>query len=209
MHNPLKVLKNEQGSLILIAVVILMVLTVIGVSMTTTTSIELQIAGNDKLIKTAFYEADGAVDVGAEVIEQNLGCVGAPGGFSESESRVIGDAGDDSADDGAAIYMDNLSVWQNTSATTPSDTNRDFHFPSGYATGDPHTNITAGGNTVLSTGAAIQMVAGYEGKGKGAGGGGGYIAYDLYTQHQGLSNSESVILVQWRHVIGQEGACNY
>jgi PilX N-terminal len=206
MHDTLKVLKNEQGSLILITVVILMVLTVIGISMTTTTSIELQIAGNDKLIKTAFYEADGAIDVGAEVIEQNLGCVGAPGGFTED---VIGDDSSESSDTSTAIRMDNLSVWQNTSATAPSDTNRDFHFPDGYAAGDPHTNLTAGGNTVLSTGAAIQMVAGYEGKGKGAGGGGGYIAYDLYSQYLGVSNSESVIMVQWRHVIGQEGACNY
>lgn len=206
MNNPLRILKNERGSLILIAVVILMVLTVIGVSMTTTTSIELQIAGNDKLIKTAFYEADGAIDIGAEVIEQNLGCVGAPGGFDQD---VIGDESSESSNTGVAIRMDNPSVWLNTDASTPSDTNRDFHFPDGYAEGAPHTNIRAGGNTVLSTGAAIQMVAGYEGKGKGAGGGGGYIAYDLYSQYIGVNNSESIIMVQWRHVIGQEGACNY
>lgn len=210
MVKSIHIINNERGSLIVIAVIVLMLLTLIGTSITTTTSTELQIARNDKLHKTAFYEADGGTEIGSEILEQNLGCVGAPGGFSES---VIGDDTDEAATPGNAadIKILNQGMWANTSASAASPSNRDFMWPA-TAEGDPNavqTNVTVGGNTVLSQGAAIQMSAGYEGKGKGAGGGGGYIAYDMYAHHQGVLNSQSMIMIQWRHVIGQEGACNY
>jgi Tfp pilus assembly protein PilX len=75
MKNPLHIVNNETGSLMVIGVVILMLLTFIGIAITTTTSIELQIAGNDKLQKFAFYTADGATEVASELLEQNLGCM--------------------------------------------------------------------------------------------------------------------------------------
>jgi len=215
MKAPKQILDNERGSLVVIAVVILMLLTLIGISITTTTSTELQIAGNEKLQKTAFYEADGGTEVGAEIVEQNLGCVGAPGGFTED---VVGDDADESSDTSLAVKVVNQGMWQNEESdafepwdqdTDSGDYKRDFYFPDGYTTDQPHTNVKLGGDTTLSSGAAIQMVAGYEGKGKGAGGGGGYIVYNMYTKRIGVRNSTSTILVQWRHVIGQEGACNY
>ncbi len=194
------IINNEKGSLMVIAIVILALLTIVGLSITTTTSIELQIAGNDKLYKRAFYTADGGTEVGSELLEQNLGCVGI--GFTETD---IGDSSD------TAIRVLNASFGDNTSATEPSENDPDFFFPVTFATDStiPHTNVTVGGNTALSTGTAIQMAAGYEGKGKGAGAGGAYILYDMYSQHLGQSNSESIIGIQWRHIIGTEGACNY
>lgn len=207
MKNPLHIVNNETGSLMVIGVVILMLLTFIGIAITTTTSIELQIAGNDKLQKFAFYTADGATEVASELLEQNLGCMA---GFT---ANVGTDARDISGDDPdtTAVRVTNLSFWENTSATEPSDGNRDLFFPATAAADAtiPHTNLTMGGNTALSTGSAIQMSAGYEGKGKGVGAGGAYILYDMFSQYQGEANSESVIQTSWRHVIGQEGACNY
>jgi hypothetical protein len=192
---------NENGSLILIVVVVLMMLTVIGISITTTASIELQIAGNNKLYKNAFYNADGATEVAAELTEQNIGCMT---GFTANDGAdaVIGDNAD------TAVRVGNLDFWQQVDAAEPSDASRDFFYPNNYGT-SPHTNLTVGGNTAFSTGNAIQMVSGYEGKGKGAGGGGGHILYNVFAQHIGVNNSEAIIQVDWRHVIGQEGACNY
>jgi Tfp pilus assembly protein PilX len=192
---------RENGSIIVIVVVILMMLTVIGISLTTTASIELQIAGNHKLHKRAFYRADGALEVAAEMAEQNLGCMS---GFTANDGSdaVIGD------DANKAVRVTNLAFWQKVDATVPSDGNRDFYIPNNYGSA-PHTNITVGGNSAYSSGSAIQMVSGYEGKGKGSGAGGSYILYDVYAQHVGVSNSEAVVMAQWRHVIGQEGACNY
>lgn len=200
-------INNERGTLMVIAVVILMLLTLIGLSITTTTSIELQIAGNDKLYKTAFYTADGATEVASMLLEQNLGCV--TGFTATNTDPVYADIqGDNSF---TAIRVEDLTFWQNMTSSEPSDANRDFFFP---ATADadpsiPHTNIKLGGNVRLARGAAIQMVSGYEGKGKAVGSGGASLVYDIFSQHLGQVNSESIIQVQWRHMIGQEGGCNY
>jgi Tfp pilus assembly protein PilX len=62
-------LNNEDGSVVAISVVILAFLTVIGIAATTTTSIELQIAGNNKVYKENFYLAEGAAMVLAQILE--------------------------------------------------------------------------------------------------------------------------------------------
>ena len=54
-------LRNEEGSVIVVALMILVVLTIIGISATDTTTVELQIATNDKFHKIAFYHADAGV----------------------------------------------------------------------------------------------------------------------------------------------------
>jgi hypothetical protein len=128
----------------------------------------------------------------AELLEQNVNCAA---GFTNS---TIG-----------SVAVDVPDFWLNLSASKPGDTNRDFYFPSGYNPGEPHTNVTVGGNTALSTGGAIQMAAGYEGKGKGAAAGGVHIAYDIVSSHIGYFNSKAVVRLQWRHAVGQEGPCLY
>ena len=54
-------LNNEKGSALIIAVVFLMVLTVIGIFATKTSTLEVQISGNDKISKMVFYAADSGI----------------------------------------------------------------------------------------------------------------------------------------------------
>lgn len=54
-------LNNEKGSTLIVAVIFLMLLTVLGVFATTTSTIELQISGNDKISKMVFYAADSGI----------------------------------------------------------------------------------------------------------------------------------------------------
>ena len=63
--------------------------------------------------------------------------------------------------------------------------------------------------TKMGEGGASQMAAGYEGKGKAAGAAGAHIAYDIVSGHVGPFNSQAMVRLQWRHVIGQEGPCLY
>lgn len=185
-------LKNETGSTIVVALMIIAIISILAISDIYSSFTETRIAGHDVRYKMAFYRADGGTELGAELLEQNANCVS---GFTNS---TIGD-----------VEIDVPDFWANLNATAPSDTNRDFHFPSGYGPGQAHTNLTVGGNTALSTGGAIQMAAGYEGKGKAAAAGGAHIAYDIMSGHIGPFNSRSVVRLQWRHTIGQEGACLY
>ena len=112
---------------------------------------------------------------------------------------------------------------------TPSDTRKDLWFgDSNYSFADydtngdgtidpandnmnlPHTNVLAFGDTELSTGSAILMASGYAGKGKGAGAGGGKIVYQIHSRNEyPARNSDSHILVEYRHLIGQEGDCEF
>ena len=52
--------ENEKGSVTVLAVVLLMLLTLLGIAATTTSSIEVQIAGNELRHKLAFYSAEAA-----------------------------------------------------------------------------------------------------------------------------------------------------
>jgi len=53
-------LENEKGSITVLAVVLLMLLTLLGIAATTTSSIEVRIAGNELRHKLAFYSAEAA-----------------------------------------------------------------------------------------------------------------------------------------------------
>ena len=192
MKNQKSPLSNQTGAAIVIVLMVLAISILIGVTAISTSNTELQIATQDARHKIAFYAADGGTEYGAEIVEQNIAC---PGGFSSS---TLG-----------TLEVDNSLLWLNASASRPSDASRDIYFPTGYSAGEPHTNLTVGGVTTLAAGGAIQMAAGYEGKGKGAPSGGAHIVYDIFSEHIGRFNSKALVLLQWRHVIGQEGACLY
>ena len=202
MKTPWNNLKEESGSAMTVALIILVLLTIIGHMATRSTTTEVIIASNDTRFKETFYIADGSTELGSELLEQNIAC---PTGWNNLTR-------------GGLIRVDTAAFWQNMAlpATTPSDTNRDFFFSpdpnvllaANYAGPDPRINVRVAGNTRFSTGSALQVAAGYEGKGKATGAGGAYLVYDQYTQHIGRFRTQSVVRVQWRHVIGTEGTCS-
>jgi hypothetical protein len=51
---------DEQGSALVVALVILVAITVIGIAASTTSEIEIQVAGNERDHKAAFYAAEAA-----------------------------------------------------------------------------------------------------------------------------------------------------
>jgi Tfp pilus assembly protein PilX len=59
---PWKPLKNQSGIAFVIALLMLLVLTLIGVASVSLSSFETNIAGNERLYNLAFYAADGGVE---------------------------------------------------------------------------------------------------------------------------------------------------
>ena len=49
---------NDRGSALILALLVLVLLTLMGISATTTSTIEVQMAGNDKFHEMAFYSAE-------------------------------------------------------------------------------------------------------------------------------------------------------
>jgi hypothetical protein len=141
------------------------------------------------------------------VLEQSIACLG----FDEGTGNGMS-LGGHNGDYGVHIEEGSLGFWRNyssQSASMPSDTNRDMYFPANYKDGEPHTNIVIAGNTKMTTGAAIMMAAGYEGLAKGIGTGGATLGYDINVQRVGRDGTESLICVDYSHILGTEGDCHY
>ncbi|MBA7636513.1 hypothetical protein ES703_44133 [subsurface metagenome] len=70
--------RNEDGSTLIIAVLILLLGTLIGIFATNTSTIEIQISGNDKFHKIAFYGADSGVYTVPKLISPIIDVKGDP-----------------------------------------------------------------------------------------------------------------------------------
>ena len=210
LFNPVS---NENGFALVIAMMIMIILTMLGIFATNTSIMELQISGNDRLAKEAFYRADGGTEAGIVLTEENMSC---PNGFRSQFSPIrIGgvDVFEKDFVSNTKLQDINGAGQGVTPAEVPSDTVRSIRIPTDPANRSdtpPHTNLAVWSTgSELGTGSAIQMVSGYEGVGKGAASGGGRKLMKIASQHIGTRQTEAKIILEWRHVIGQEGTCNY
>ncbi len=64
-------LKNEDGSILVVALIMLVLLTLIGISATEISRIDIQIAGNEMVYKENFYQADAAVMQAMQAMENS------------------------------------------------------------------------------------------------------------------------------------------
>lgn len=73
--------KDEEGSVILMAIIIMALLTVIGITSTNTTNIEYQIVRNERVYKDSFYLAEAALSEAAAVMDSYI--------YSDPTERAI------------------------------------------------------------------------------------------------------------------------
>ena len=78
MGKSISIINNEKGSLILIVVLILISVTVLGIFALNTTTVEIQIAGNDKFHKMAFHNADSGIYTVPKVISEAVNIKATP-----------------------------------------------------------------------------------------------------------------------------------
>lgn len=63
-------LRNEDGAVLVIALMMLVLLTILGISISSTSEVELQIAGNEMRYKQNMYRAEAAVMAWAQELDQ-------------------------------------------------------------------------------------------------------------------------------------------
>ncbi|MFV0438910.1 MAG: PilX N-terminal domain-containing pilus assembly protein [Desulfopila sp.] len=193
---------DEHGFVLVTALIIMVVLTIIGIAATRNTSLELQIAGNDKVHNTTFYGAEGGAILGTEILEQNINCSTGFASDTIETNFKIPNALD--------FHLNPVPAASDLNDLVLIDSNADIAFPLKYnETATPDVFIKIGGGSRVQPGGSLQMAAGYEGVGKSAAGGGVARVYDIYSRHQGPRNSQSIIAMSWRHMIGSESTCNY
>ncbi len=210
---------SDDGFVLITALLILLVLTLMGLAMNRNTTTEIQIAANDRLRKQAFFEADGGTEFAAEILEQNIACLlfGQNGGGSQWLTNPAD--GDLVLDGVIAIENGSENFWQNVMGTYsslpqspayPSDVLRDMWFPPVYIAGQSHTNITVEGASDITEGSSIIQGGGYLALGRTMSSGGVYLDYDIDAQYVGPDNSQGIVRVEYRHVVGKEDPfCKY
>jgi hypothetical protein len=67
--------KREGGTILPIALVLLLLLTMIGIAATMTSEVEIRIAGNEVAYKENFYYAEGSAMAGVQIL--SIGCTAA------------------------------------------------------------------------------------------------------------------------------------
>ena len=179
------ILKGENGSIIIVALIMLALLTVIGLSSSHTSIMESRIATNEQLHSIVFYKADGGAETGTVLIEDGIEIRGWNDDDTYGEASIL---------NGDFI----LNTEDNTLNPIPEDTNYDVCIPGDYTSGEAHTNLKVLNNVTLSTGSAAMIASGYEGKGKG---GGAWLMYDVRSQHIGARKTKARIYLLWRHVL--------
>lgn len=213
---------NEDGFVLVTSLLILLILLIIGVAATTNTSIELQIAGNEKVHKETFYGAESSVELGVEVLEQNLYCTTGfastgtdDGGVSVADLEGVVRVYERNAND-LIIYQNSPPANADIRDITKMDVS--FFFPINPALNlddldaagtEQVSYLYIGGTTEMGPGGSLQQAAGYEGKGKSAAGGGVLKLYEVTALNRGRVNSESIIQIGWRFPVGWIGDCNY
>lgn len=189
----IKGINNERGYVLVGALLILLLLVVIGIAATTSTTLELQIAGNDRIRKETFYQADGGTELAARVTYENALCLNA-GGFAAAPVGINGGRKIDQLE----VLDLTFAMPTGVAAALPSDAIRDVVFyPRNISDSDSHTNITVGGKIELTPGSDVSEVTGYDSLGQGAAGGGTRALYTMNSQYRGVSESESVVQVGW------------
>ena len=80
-------LKNQKGASLAIALMLLLALTLIGISAISTTNFETNIAGNERLYNRAFYTSDAGVDY---FVSMGTSYVSLPNSMGGVDSRTEG-----------------------------------------------------------------------------------------------------------------------
>ncbi|MEA3477549.1 MAG: hypothetical protein U9R60_05180 [Bacteroidota bacterium] len=196
---------DESGFVLVASLLILMILVVIGFAATNTATIEIQIAGNEKVHKMAFYNGDSGIFTAPKVISQaieddadpavapDITLFGLPGvppappptytpDYTVGSGRFFGEIMG-FVDDGGIAGID-------------------MQFALGGFNVD--VDIDHAGTKPLPGGAGAEFASGSSGI--GAGSTGGYeIRYDLNSTGYGPANAQSQILARYRKIPGTAG----
>ena len=70
MQKIMSIIDNRQGSTIVVALIILVLLTIIGITATNTSTTEVQISTNALLNNVAFYAADSGIEAGRAALNR-------------------------------------------------------------------------------------------------------------------------------------------
>ena len=185
---------NQRGSALVVAILILAILTLIGISVTNTTRIETIIAGNEKFQKVAFYNADSGVHVTPKLISYCVDNGEAQQGLTHI--NYLDDSGNpDASSDARDKFFQELMGFAAYDAVSDTSFAQDGH--------DVAVDIKRSGQQSLA-GGGVEFASGAEGIGVGSAGGVALL-YTLDSFGEGPAAAESEIVGVYRKVVAVAG----
>ena len=172
-------LNNEKGAVLVVSLIIMGLLMVIGTSITMTSSIELNIARNEKVAQSAFYKAENGRILGSRVIRS----VFSGSSFNDNDN-----------------FEGNLDIILRdgdfpheaiADADTYSDATRDMELTGSLAANIDVDKVSVG----PLPGSSAEFASGYEGAGKA---GSTQVIYQINSEGQAGLNARSLVRVQYR-----------
>jgi hypothetical protein len=189
-------LQNEEGLVIVVVLFVLVILTLIGISATSNTMVELQIASNDQLQKIAFYNADSGIYGTPKLISNTINTMLEPPVGTDTDSIAPGI--EYLPNDGS--YVANTFYRQVLGFETYDDGN-DISFALGGISVEVDVERRRQQNLV---GSGTEFASGSEGIGSGSVGGVA-IFYGMNANGTGPRNSASNLMAEYRKVVGVPG----
>jgi Tfp pilus assembly protein PilX len=183
MKSIMGLIRSEDGSILVIGLIMLAFLTILGIAATRTTEIEIQVAGNDEYHKIAFYSADSGVYTTPKLISAAI----------DNAAVQSVSSGSYTPDDGT-FYREVLGFDAWDSATDVQ-----------FIVGDYQANVDVNRTGTKSLpGGGTEFGSGAEGIGVGSAGGVA-IFYDVDSFGTGPSSAQSRITAVYRKVVGVAG----
>lgn len=174
---------NEQGSMLIVVLMLLVVLTLIGVTATNTSRVEIQVAGNERVHRIAFHLADSGTYATPKVISECMDQATEP---TLPGVTYLGTSG---------------SFYRELMGFIPNDADRDLRFVmSGY---NVDIDVARLGQENIA-GRGSEFASGSEGVGAGSLGGVAVI-YEIDSTAPGPSDALSDISAVYRKVVGIPG----
>ncbi len=178
---------------LVVCLMIMVVMALIATGVTTNSTVEIKISGNQRNKAISFNNAEVGINISPQVIKDNL---------SDYNKWISGNPGWDSSanaflflvtSDNDSNGANDLEILVNEVTT---GTEIDFANPVNSLAininGEYQTSVTIRRIGVnLATGNAIQMAAGYEGIGKGISGGGFYAYYQCISTGTAYNNTST------------------
>lgn len=192
--SPLSIPNNENGFILVLSMVVLLLVTVIGLTMINTSTYELKFAGNDKSSRMAFYMADSSGYTTPKLIGETLSA-------------------------GTEPTYANLEWWDDTAGAYVANdpTNNFYQEVSGYIDlnlGQPEFRLTMADGIVAcdligqqagqNVGGGAEFASGAAGFGVGSVGGSN-LTFDINCNAATVNNSQATVQTRYRKILGAAG----
>lgn len=182
-NNILKIGSDEKGMALIAVLMILMAVALMGIGLSSDTSINIRIAGYEKYKLISFGSSESSLYATTDVLEDNIMDAGWPNNNID--------------------YPYTSATFSGTLGSSISVDQGDFYMSTGNVvyTGVIDSTVTVRNQgSILGDGQAIQMAAGYEGVGKASGGGGVHVIYGMTGIGKGSADIKTALGLDYRHL---------